>query len=154
MTIVSLFFMEIMSRFLGKKYDYDEMSKVPLIIHIPGSGVHETISKIGGQIDVLPTLANLMNIQLDERYVLGQDILNEEKGFVAFTAYMPEGSFITDGAMYELSRQKIYDTGRAWNPDTGESLLVEDYKAYYDKALNLKKASIQLLDHNYIPALK
>ena len=99
-------------------------------------------------------LANLMNIQLDERYVLGQDILNEEKGFVAFTAYMPEGSFITDGAMYELSRQKIYDTGRAWNPDTGESLLVEDYKAYYDKALNLKKASIQLLDHNYIPALK
>ena len=143
-----------MSRFLGKKYDYDEMSKVPLIIHIPGSGAHETISKIGGQIDVLPTLANLMNIQLDERYVLGQDILNEEKGFVAFTAYMPEGSFITDGAMYELSRQKIYDTGRAWNPDTGESLLVEDYKAYYDKALNLKKASIQLLDHNYIPALK
>ena len=50
---------EQMSAFLGHTYDYDEMFNIPLIVHIPGSGVSETISTAGGQIDFMPTIVDL-----------------------------------------------------------------------------------------------
>lgn len=140
-----------MSRFLGKQYDYDEMLNVPLIIHIPGSGVTRTISTVGGQIDFYPTIANLMGLKLDNKYILGQDIVNADKGFVAFTAYMMQGSFITDNVMYEMPRENIFESGRAWNPKTGEELNVDDYKEYYERAIALKEASSQILKQDMIP---
>ena len=41
----------IVSEYLDKPYDYDEMLNIPLIIHIPDSGITETISTTGGCID-------------------------------------------------------------------------------------------------------
>ena len=63
---------ESMTRYLGRTYDYDEMLNVPMIIHVPGSGIKDTISVTGGQIDFMPTIANIMEIDLgDNRFVLG-----------------------------------------------------------------------------------
>ena len=42
---------DIMEDFLGHKYDYDHIMKIPLVIHIPGEELGETISKVGSQID-------------------------------------------------------------------------------------------------------
>ncbi|MFQ9799236.1 MAG: sulfatase-like hydrolase/transferase [Clostridia bacterium] len=50
----------LMSEFLGYKYDYDQMMNIPLLIHILGSGVSLTRSVAGGQIDLMPTLLDLM----------------------------------------------------------------------------------------------
>ena len=100
-----------MTRFLGKEYRYEDMFNIPLIINIPRSGINRTVSTVGGQIDILPTLANLLGIELDKRYICGQDIVNVEEGLVAFSAYIEDGSFITDGAIYEMSREQIYENG-------------------------------------------
>lgn len=140
-----------MERFLGKTYDYDEMMKVPLIINIPGSGVNRTISTVSGQIDIFPTLANLLNLEYDSRYVLGQDAVNASSGFVAFTAYMLKGSFIADNVMYEMPKEEVYEAGRAWEPKTGKELNVSDYTDYYNKAIDLKTASEEILEQDLIP---
>lgn len=139
-----------MKRFLGKEYDYDEMLKVPLIIHIPGSGVTRTVSTVSGQIDIFPTIANLMNIEISDEYILGQDAVNAKEGFVAFTAYMLRGSFVTDNMMYEISREEIFEAGRAWDPKTGRELPVESARKYYEKAIALKTVSEQILEQNLI----
>ncbi len=139
-----------MKRFLGKEYDYDEMLKVPLIIHIPGSGITRTISTVAGQIDIFPTIANLMNIEISDKYILGQDAVNAKEGFVAFTAYMLRGSFVTDDIMYEVSREEIFESGRAWNPKTGEEIPVDSVRKYYDRAIALKTVSEQILEQNLI----
>ena len=139
-----------MSRFLGREYDYDEMMKVPLIIHIPGSGVSRTVSTTGGQIDLYPTLANLLDIEYNKKYVVGQDLINAETGFVAFTAYMLEGSFVTDNIMYESSKDAIFENGRAWNPETGEAVELEKCFEYSNRALTLKLASKQILEQDLI----
>lgn len=141
-----------MERFLGKTYDYDEMMKVPLIINIPGSGVNRTISTVAGQIDIFPTAANLLNIDYDSCYVLGHDAVNASEGFVAFTAYMLKGSFVTDNVMYEMSKEEVFEAGRAWNPKTGQELNVSDYIDYYNKAIDLKTASEEILEQNLIPS--
>lgn len=140
----------IVSEFLGKKYDYDEMLNVPMMIHVPNSGVNETVSTTGGQIDFLPTIANIMNIELDNPFVLGQDLVNAKDGFVAFTAYLFDGSFIANNVMFEISREGVFDGSRAWDIHTGEELDANDYEELYNKAVALKKTSRDILDQNLI----
>lgn len=141
---------EIMSEFLGKTYDYDEMLKVPLIIHIPNSGIKETISTVGGQIDFLPTIANLMGIEYEQPYVLGQDLVNAVDGFVAFTVYLFEGSFASKNVMFEISREGIFDGSRAWDLDSQEPVDILLWKDEYERTIELKKASKEILDQDLI----
>lgn len=139
-----------MSAFIGRIYDYDEMLNVPLIIHIPGSNVEETITTTGGQIDFLPTIANIMGIKYDDTFVMGQDITNAKDGFVAFTSYLFEGSFAADNILFEISREGIFEGSRAWKIGTNEQVDYTKYKEEYDKALLLKKTSKEIMDQNLI----
>lgn len=141
---------EKMSKFLGREYDYDEMLNVPLIIHVPGSGVKETISTTGGQIDFFPTIANIMGIDLDQSFVLGQDLTNAKEGFVAFTSYLFDGSFAWNDIIFEISREGIFEGSRAWKIGTNEEVDASLYKEQYEKALLLKQTSKEILEQDLI----
>lgn len=138
-----------MTEYLGVPYDYDEMLNVPLIIHVPGSGAEETISTTGGQIDFLPTIANIMGLSLEDGpMILGQDLVNAEKGFVAFTSYLFEGSFVTDEIMFEISREGIFEGSRAWRLDTKEAVDASLYLEEYEMAMLRKQTSLEILNQN------
>lgn len=139
-----------MSNYLGKTYDYDTMFNVPLIITVPGSGINETISTVGGQIDFLPTISNLMGVEPMEQFTLGQDLVNAKEGFACFTAYLFQGSFVKDGAMFEVSREGLFEGSRAWEPGTDNVLNIEDLKEDYERAVKIKTASREILDQNLI----
>ncbi len=139
-----------MEEFLGRTYDYDEMLRVPMLIHIPGSGVKETISTTGGQIDFLPTIANIMDLEISQPYVLGQDLSNATDGFVAFTAYLFGGSFIHNDVMFEISREGIFEGSRAWEIGVNTPLDAALYEDDYNRAITLKKTSKEILDQNLI----
>lgn len=139
-----------MEEFLGRVYDYDEMLRVPMLIHIPGSGVKETISTTGGQIDFLPTIANIMDIEINQPYVLGQDLCNATDGFVAFTAYLFGGSFIHNDVMFEISREGIFEGSRAWKVGVNTPEDAALYEEDYNRAITLKKTSKEIMDQNLI----
>ncbi|MDF2537886.1 MAG: hypothetical protein K0S76_907 [Herbinix sp.] len=141
---------EQVSAFLGRTYDYDEMLNIPLIIHVPGSGIKETISTTGGQIDFMPTIANIMGLTLDKTMILGQDLTNAKEGFVAFTSYLFEGSFAINDVIFQISRGEIFDGSRAWKIGTNEEVDASLYKNEYEKALLLKKISKEILEQNLI----
>lgn len=140
----------IVSDYLDKPYDYDEMFNIPLIIHIPNSGITETISTTGGCIDFLPTIANIMNLQIPHPYILGQDLVNGTDGFVAFTSYLLEGSFIYNDIMLEISRDGVLKDSRAWDTNTYESIDPELLEEYYNKAITLKQTSKEILEQDLI----
>ena len=140
---------ERVSEFIGRTYDYDEMMNIPLIIHVPGSGVKETIHTTGGHIDFLPTVGNIMGLPItNDNFILGQDIANAKDGFVAFTSYLFEGSFATNDVMFEISREEIFEGSRAWKIGTNELVDASVYKEQYDKALLLKQTSKEILVQN------
>ncbi|MDF2484647.1 MAG: hypothetical protein K0R46_815 [Herbinix sp.] len=139
-----------MNAMLGRTYDYDEMLNVPLIIHVPGSGVNQTYSVTGGQVDFMPTIANIMGLDLDETFVVGQDISNATEGFVAFTTYLFEGSFATSDIIFEISREGIFEGSRAWKIGTNEVVDAALYQKEYDKAILLKTTSKEILEQNLI----
>ncbi len=141
---------EMMEKYLGRTYDYDEMLRIPLMIHVPGSGVKETIHTTGGQIDFLPTIANIMGLKFDQPYILGQDLCNATDGFAAFTAYLFRGSFIHNNVMFEISREGVFDGSRAWDIKTETPLDASQYEEDYNRAITVKKTSEEILNQDLI----
>ena len=140
---------EKMTQYLGYAYDYDCMLNIPLVIHIPGLGEAKTVETVGGQVDFLPTIANMFNLDLSESVTFGQDLLNADSGYVATVAYMLQGSFFKDGIMYEVGRDGSFENGRAVDLNTHQEIpLNDELKLDYEKALTLTETSKYILEHN------
>ena len=87
------------------EYNWTKIHKTPCFIRFPGmeeTGVNSTIC---GEIDLLPTIANLMGF--DAPYALGKDIFNTEKGY----AVLRDSSVITDEFLYSASDGNVYGNG-------------------------------------------
>lgn len=91
---------ELMKEIYGHEYSYTDMLNIPLII--AGSGVqHEQIrDEIGGQSDIMPTVANLLGISMKDHIHFGQDLLNQTYNLIPERYYLPTGSFLNDNAMF------------------------------------------------------
>ena len=143
-----------MMDYLGKEYDFDEMLKIPLIIHIPGLGEHKVVTTVGGQIDTAPTIANLMDLDFCQPYQFGHDLLNTEEGFLAQISYIGKGSYI-DGSndmIFAIGKDGTVEEGRALHIPDGEFMNVnmDLCRENSDRALALLELSKKVLDHNLI----
>ncbi|PJH93754.1 LTA synthase family protein [Bacillus sp. SN1] len=120
---------EAMGQFLGKEitpFEEVQLQKVPLVIHIPGitDKKPQTFETVGGQIDIRPTLMNLLGIDTKDQIQFGNDLLSDEK--LDFTV-LRDGSFITD--------QVVYTDGACYDKETGQPLKeAKQCEAFADKA--------------------
>ncbi|WP_340025522.1 LTA synthase family protein [Paenibacillus sp. FSL K6-1096] len=130
---------------LGIKYD-DRISRfnIPLIIHVPGMEQGQVVERTGGQLDVLPTVANLLGISLKEEgfTAFGHDLLNIDRNIVGMRYYLPTGSFFNDEVMFVPGTG--FADGEAFSLDTYKK--VDDFSKYqsdYDYILKLMGLSDQ-----------
>ena len=87
-------------------YERDEIVEVNRSNFIIwNSEMEETIEvdKVGSQIDVLPTLLNLFDIEYDSRLIIGQDILSDNDGIVIFS----DRSWVTDYGTYFAADERF-----------------------------------------------
>jgi lipoteichoic acid synthase len=110
------------------------LQKVPLIIHIPGVEEHgKTISTIGGQIDVKPTLLNILGVNSDNIH-FGTDLFAEDRDeLVVFR----DLSFVSD--KYIFTENKCYE-----NP-SGKEVAVKKCGPGEEKATNELEASDNII---------
>lgn len=117
------------------------MQKVPLLIHLPenrGAGPRPIVA---GQIDLFPTLANLLGAPAP--VVMGHDLLNTERNTVIFR----NGSF-TDGEIFYLqSAEEVYDLRSA------QRLPLDQYTKEIEDARLRLWISDMVLEHNLIGKL-
>lgn len=139
----------IMGKESLNELEWQQLQKVPLIIHLPGGKKHKVISTVGGGLDFMPTLLNIAGIDTSNMPFMGKDLLNAKSGF----AVLRNGSFITDNVMYIAGSNTGYDikTGTIIEPgvyaeeqrqaakylDYSDTIiefdLVDDIKAYLEK---------------------
>lgn len=134
---------EVVSRLLGITY-HERISRynVPLIIHVPGTPPKKTIRTVGGQVDILPTVANLMGISLkDENFTsFGHDLLNTERNVFGMRYYLPTGSFFNNEVMFVPG--KSFEDGTAVSLETLQPVAdITPYREDYDYVLKLMKLS-------------
>ncbi|WP_243386332.1 LTA synthase family protein [Bacillus kexueae] len=121
-----------MAQFLEKEeitpYDTVQLQRVPFIVHIPGITDQDpkVFSEVTGQIDLKPTILNLLGIDASDDIEFGTDVFSEDR--LPFVV-LRDGSFITD--------EILYTRGVCYDVQTGEP--AEDANAcepYMEKAKN------------------
>lgn len=127
---------------LGINYD-DRISRfnIPLIVHVPGES-GKVVEGVGGQVDIMPTVSNLLGISLKEKgfTAFGQDLLNTDRNVVGMRYYLPTGSFFNNDIMFIPG--KGFEDGTAIDIRTKET--VADFSQYrndYEHILELMKLS-------------
>lgn len=128
---------------LGIKYD-SRISRfnIPLIIHIPGVEQGTVVDRTGGQLDILPTITNLLGISLKgEAYTaFGHDLLNIDHNVIGMRYYLPSGSFFNDDILYVPG--KGFEDGKAVSLDTFEPVTdFQKYQSDYEYILKLMSLS-------------
>ncbi|WP_456278291.1 LTA synthase family protein [Bacillus sp. AK128] len=115
-----------MAQFLGKEeitpFDSVQLQRVPLIVHIPGQE-GKKISNVTGQIDLKPTILNLMGISTNDHVQFGSDLFSDNK--LPFTV-LRDGSFITD--------KYVYTNNQCYDKSTGEVTDASSCEPFMDKA--------------------
>ena len=97
-------------------YERDEIVEVNRSNFIIwNSEMEETIKidKVGSQIDVLPTLLNLFDIEYDSRLIIGKDILSNNDGIAIFS----DRSWVTDYGTYFAADERFVAKENVSIPD-------------------------------------
>lgn len=118
---------EAMSQYLGKEvtpYDNAQLQKVPFFVHIPGYGEGHVNEKVSGQIDMRPTILNLLGIESDDDIQFGGDMFSEE--YEEFTIFR-DGRFVT--------ANNVYAAGTCYDSETGEIDDPVNCEPYVDRAI-------------------
>ncbi|WP_058304229.1 LTA synthase family protein [Gorillibacterium timonense] len=131
---------------VSKKLGIDYHSQItrfsiPLIIHAPGQE-GKRVERTGGQVDILPTVANLLGLSWseDEFVPFGRDLLNAERNVVGMRYYLPTGSFYNDEILFIPGTG--FEDGTAYSLKTHEK--IEDFSKYkgdYEYILEWMKLS-------------
>ncbi|PRT23983.1 LTA synthase family protein [Bacillus wiedmannii] len=130
-----------MAQFLEKdqitEFDTLNLQRTPLYIHMPGQTEGQTISKPTGQIDIKPTILNLLGIDTTNDIRFGHDMFSDEyTGFVV----LRDGSFITN--KYAYTNNTFYDR------ITGEivDLPKKEARALINRAQNELRMSDKIIE--------
>ncbi|PHF02578.1 hypothetical protein COF76_04715 [Bacillus wiedmannii] len=130
-----------MAQFLEKdqitEFDTLNLQRTPLYIHMPGQTEGQTISKPTGQIDIKPTILNLLGINTTNDIRFGHDMFSDEyTGFVV----LRDGSFITE--------KYVYTNNTFYDPITGEivDLPKKEAQALINRAQNELRMSDKIIE--------
>ncbi|PEB55902.1 hypothetical protein CON65_24240 [Bacillus pseudomycoides] len=130
-----------MAQFLGKEeittFDHMNLQKTPMFIHVPGQKEGKTISKPTGEIDIKPTILNLLGVDSSNDIHFGHDVFSPDyKSFVV----LRDGSFVTE--------QYMYTNNTFYNRETGEVAQVpkDEAQAMIDRAQNELHMSDKLIE--------
>ncbi|HSJ36754.1 MAG TPA: LTA synthase family protein [Planococcus sp. (in: firmicutes)] len=116
-----------MAQYLGKEitaYESAQLQRVPLFVHIPGSGEGYVDETIGGQIDLRPTLLNLLGVDEGSDMQFGNDLFSPDHE--EFTVFR-DGRFVTKDFVY--AGNTCYENG------TGEKTDLSLCEPYIDEAI-------------------
>ncbi|WAA12139.1 LTA synthase family protein [Fervidibacillus halotolerans] len=131
----------LVSDLLGHEYKTIDRLNIPFILHVPGvTEPGQTFDKVSGQMDMMPTVANLLGITLDDQIIFGQDLLNSDQNLLGVRYYLPIGSFFNDEILF--IPEKGFEDGTAYDIHTEE--VIEDFEKYkedYDRVLKLEAIS-------------
>ena len=141
---------QFLTELLGTEYTYESHFNVPLMIHIPGSGVTETKSVAGGHIDVMPTLLHLLGLKNEKGIMFGESLLRLKSNIVCQQQHLGRGSFISDEVFFQFPLSGIALNSKANAIGTWEELNPADYTEISDAAREEIEQCMYLLDNNLV----
>lgn len=136
---------EAMTKYLDRFYSYQDMQNIPLIIKVPGLDKNINIDQLGSQVDLLPSLLNLMDWNDEVVPMFGVDLFDQKLALdnrVFPQTHMLKGSYYKDDLIFERSRTP---------GDEGGYVYKDGEKIYQDHLDENSLAGMRLIDYsNYL----
>lgn len=136
---------KLMEEMYGREYGFPEMLNIPLFIVAPGVTEPKVLPQTGGQVDVFPTVANLLGISLKDHIHFGQDLLNATSNLLPQRYYLPTGSFVNDKGIFVPGHD--YKDGTAYPFDGAPPTGAETTEDEFNRALELLRLSDSYVGH-------
>ncbi|MBD7963194.1 LTA synthase family protein [Fictibacillus norfolkensis] len=125
---------KLTEKILGHPYGLVDRFNIPFLIHVPGD-YKGTIDNLGGQIDIMPTVANILGMSLDKQIHFGNDLLNHKNNLLGMRYYLPAGSYIDKNYLF-INREE--GKGEVYNLHTKR--LIKDSSSFYEESsVSIKK---------------
>ncbi|MNO92745.1 Lipoteichoic acid synthase 2 [compost metagenome] len=91
----------LLEEILGHEYSERELINIPLIMSATGITTPSVKEQLGGQVDILPTVSNLLGVSLADHIHFGQDLLNQSTyNLLPQRYYLPTGSFVNNEELF------------------------------------------------------
>lgn len=113
--------------------------RVSFFLHYPGMKATGEIKNVGGEIDIMPTVMNLLGVPTKNQIMFGKDILNSKTNFIPERYSMPEGSYFTND--YTYLPDESFETGKAAYYDGQSKTLGKDVRAKFEASRKLLRYS-------------
>lgn len=120
-----------MAQYLGAETEMElfELDRqVPLFIKPPNLKEGETVNSVGGQIDIAPTILDIVGIT--PSHMLGNSLLNEDSNLTVFR----DGSFRYEEMYFEPDLTQPAGNGSCFEIDSGQKLAIEQCDRFIDTA--------------------
>ncbi|MCJ0929612.1 LTA synthase family protein [Virgibacillus halodenitrificans] len=125
---------KLLKEILNEEYTMEDRFNIPFLIHVPGDKDKfiKEVDTVGGQLDMMPTILNLMGIKPKGLY-FGQDILQYKNNLIGMRYYLPTGAFINNEHFFipETSKEpvRVYDLkGKSLNLENPKQTFKSDYQ--------------------------
>lgn len=130
----------LMEEILDHEYTERDLINIPLVIASEGVVTPSVNNQLGGQVDILPTVTNLLGVPLDNHIHFGQDLLNQTAyNLLPQRYYLPTGSFVNNEELF-LSGSGFED-GQHYTLSGDGNKLLQSTEDEFNRALKLLQLS-------------
>ena len=91
---------KVLSGIVGHDFTSVDQFRVPLLIHLPGQTTPERIDDTIGQVDIMPTILDLLGVDVSRTAMIGRSAFVGGSPIVPLRYYAPEGTFVTDDVLF------------------------------------------------------
>jgi len=144
------------SQYFGHLYYEGDLFRVPMIIHIPGSGVSMTVDRPSSHVDVMPTVLHLLGIRNEGGVMFGHNMLSDDETPVYLQMHVKRGSFVTKDILFVyptngiISDAKCFDLKAHKRIDDGTAAFAERYAEQYTTAQKVIQDCISIIEADRI----
>lgn len=85
---------------LGRPPQAGDMYAIPFVVHVPGQTKGQHIESVCGQADIMPTIADLLGLDLTRTPHIGASVFEQRSRAVPIRYYSAEGTFVTDEYLF------------------------------------------------------
>ena len=136
---------KLFKEIVGRSYSDADTQRVGMIIHLPGQTEPQTSEGTLGIVDIMPTIADLVGLDLSGTPHMGKNAFTDTNALVPTRAFLPAGSFVNDTVMFEP--QLSFDDGRAFTvADGSKAKPTEQERADFERSSALSAISDQWLN--------
>jgi len=96
----------LLNEFLGHPYNLQDRFVIPVIFTGGKLFNGDTINHLGGQVDLMPTLLNLLGIEYNAQ-MMGHNLFHYENNLLGMRYHLPGSSFINNDTLYVAPSAKL-----------------------------------------------